>query len=50
MYLRDGRNAVVIRCDDVGQKGSGHGFHLVTVDPGKEPPADVTIEWIEIPG
>jgi hypothetical protein len=49
MYIRDSRNADVIRCDDVGQRGSGHGFHLVTIDPGKEPPADVTVEWIEIP-
>jgi hypothetical protein len=49
MYVRDGRNAAVIRCDDVGQSGSGHGFCLVTVDPAKAPPADVTIDWIEIP-
>ena len=49
MYIRDGRNAAVIRCDDVGQSGSGHGFCLVTVDPAKAPPADVTIDWIEIP-
>jgi hypothetical protein len=49
MAIRDGRNAVVLRCDDVGQSGSGHGFHLVTVDPSKAPPADVTVEWIQIP-
>jgi len=49
MVLRDGRNATVIRCDDVGQAGGRHGFHLVTVDPGKAPPEDVTVEWIEIP-
>jgi hypothetical protein len=49
MHLRDGRNAVVLRCDDVGQSGSGHGFHLVTVDPSKPPPEDVTVEWIQIP-
>lgn len=49
MNIRDGRNAVVLRCDDVGQSGSGHGFHLVTVDPSKAPPGDVTVEWIAIP-
>jgi hypothetical protein len=49
MNVRDGRNAVVLRCDDVGQSGSGHGFHLVTVDPSKPPPGDVTVEWIAIP-
>lgn len=47
--LEDGRNAVVLRCDDVGQSGSLHGIYLITVDPGAEPGKDVVIEWIQIP-
>jgi hypothetical protein len=45
----DGRNAVVLRCDDVGQSGSQHGCYLITVDPGAGPGKDVVIEWIQIP-
>ena len=46
--FEDGRNAVVMRCDDVGQSGSMHGFHLVTVDPRQPSGKDVSVEWIQI--
>ena len=49
MAFEDGRNAVVMRCDDVGQSGSMHGFHLVTVDPRQPSGKDVSVEWIQIP-
>jgi hypothetical protein len=49
MAFEDGRNAVVLRCDDVGQSGSLHGFYLVTVDPRAAPGKDVVVEWIQIP-
>ncbi|MCC6669533.1 MAG: metallophosphoesterase [Planctomycetes bacterium] len=49
MVFDDGRNALVLRCDDVGQSGSLHGFHLVTVDPRKPRGRQVAIEWIQIP-
>ncbi|MBK9387156.1 MAG: metallophosphoesterase [Planctomycetes bacterium] len=46
----DGHNAVVMRCDDVGQRGSMHGFYLVTVDPRKPRAEQIAVEWIQIPG
>jgi hypothetical protein len=49
MRFTDGRNAKVVRVDDVGQAGQIHGFHLITVDPRAEGDDRVTIEWFEIP-
>jgi len=60
MKFTDGRNAAVVRLDDVGESGSPHhGFSLVTVYPAERDPqpdgsttvkpGKVTIEWVPIP-
>ena len=48
MQFVDGRNAKVLRCDDVGQSGSEPGFYLVTVKPSKNSESSVTVEWFPI--
>ena len=48
MHFVDGRNAKVLRCDDVGQSGSEPGFYLVTVKPSKNGESSVTVKWFPI--
>jgi hypothetical protein len=56
MVFDDGRQAAVIRMDDLGDsfdKTNGHGFHLVTVrhpaGQGREAAPKITVRWIPIP-
>ena len=49
MRLTDGRDATVVRVDDVGQANQVHGFHLITVDPRADESERVTIEWFRVP-
>ena len=49
--IRDGRNATVVRVDDVGEPANEHGFFLVTVHPARgDVPGPVEVEWFPVPG